>query len=217
MQSAREVYSSIPNDSILKGFRRESGLPAPGEDLRGWCKTRTRGDLRPAPERHGAHGPRDRRSLAVGQGRSAARRVARDVAGGRQLAHAALRLGEARVRPGRSASIRRHDDGVAHPRADHRHGPPERSTARDAIRTISTSGARARDRRRSGTRCPKISIARTSRRAIGIYKDFGDVWLYDDYWRPLAGRDRNCRRSFRSMPTATRTRFQRRDGVRGDR
>ena len=41
VRSAREVYGSIPNDSILKGFRRENGLPAPGEDLRGWCKTRS--------------------------------------------------------------------------------------------------------------------------------------------------------------------------------
>src|SRR4051812_43237347 len=38
---ALEVYSSIPNDSILKGFRRESGLPHPGEDLRGWSKINT--------------------------------------------------------------------------------------------------------------------------------------------------------------------------------
>src|SRR6185369_12996008 len=41
VRAARNVYGSIPNDSILKGFRRENGLPAPGEDLRGWCKTRS--------------------------------------------------------------------------------------------------------------------------------------------------------------------------------
>src|SRR5262245_61681335 len=38
VQRAREVCSSIPNDSILKGFRRDSGLPHPGDDLRGWAK-----------------------------------------------------------------------------------------------------------------------------------------------------------------------------------
>jgi hypothetical protein len=27
----------VPNDDILKGFRREAGLPAPGNDMRGWC------------------------------------------------------------------------------------------------------------------------------------------------------------------------------------
>src|SRR5215469_5614422 len=34
---AREVYGAIPNDDILKGFRRNAGLPAPGNDMRGWC------------------------------------------------------------------------------------------------------------------------------------------------------------------------------------
>ncbi len=37
---ARDVYGGIPNDDLLKGFRREAGLPAPGNDMRGWC-TRT--------------------------------------------------------------------------------------------------------------------------------------------------------------------------------
>src|SRR5918994_6756024 len=37
MERAREVYFGVPNDDILKGFRREAGLPAPGADMRGWC------------------------------------------------------------------------------------------------------------------------------------------------------------------------------------
>ncbi|HEX5993239.1 MAG TPA: beta-L-arabinofuranosidase domain-containing protein, partial [Thermomicrobiales bacterium] len=37
MGLAREVYFGVPNDDILKGFRREAGLPAPGNDMRGWC------------------------------------------------------------------------------------------------------------------------------------------------------------------------------------
>ncbi len=37
MTRAREVYFGVPNDDILKGFRREAGLPAPGNDMRGWC------------------------------------------------------------------------------------------------------------------------------------------------------------------------------------
>ena len=38
VERAREVYGAIPNDDILKGFRRVAGLPAPGNDMRGWCK-----------------------------------------------------------------------------------------------------------------------------------------------------------------------------------
>src|SRR5688572_14543362 len=37
MLRAREVYFGVPNDDILKGFRREAGLLAPGNDMRGWC------------------------------------------------------------------------------------------------------------------------------------------------------------------------------------
>jgi uncharacterized protein len=34
---ARDVYYSLPNDDILKGFRRAARLPAPGNDMGGWC------------------------------------------------------------------------------------------------------------------------------------------------------------------------------------
>ena len=33
-----EFYLSMPNDDILKGFRKRAGLPAPGDDLGGWCE-----------------------------------------------------------------------------------------------------------------------------------------------------------------------------------
>ena len=34
---ARDVYFSVPDDDILKGFRQAAGLPAPGAGMRGWC------------------------------------------------------------------------------------------------------------------------------------------------------------------------------------
>ncbi len=34
----RELYFNMSNDDMLKGFRREAGLPAPGNDMRGWCR-----------------------------------------------------------------------------------------------------------------------------------------------------------------------------------
>src|SRR3954452_11940026 len=37
MEQAREVYFGLPNDDILHGFRREAGLPAPGNGMKGWC------------------------------------------------------------------------------------------------------------------------------------------------------------------------------------
>jgi uncharacterized protein len=37
VERAREIYFNLPNDDVLKGFRRDVGLPAPGNDMRGWC------------------------------------------------------------------------------------------------------------------------------------------------------------------------------------
>ncbi|HLW48140.1 MAG TPA: beta-L-arabinofuranosidase domain-containing protein [bacterium] len=34
---ARDVYFSLSNDDILKGFRQAAGMPAPGAGMRGWC------------------------------------------------------------------------------------------------------------------------------------------------------------------------------------
>lgn len=36
VDAAREDYLHIPNDDLLKGFRRRAGKPAPGADLGGW-------------------------------------------------------------------------------------------------------------------------------------------------------------------------------------
>ena len=37
VERAREVYGSLSNDDILKGFRLAACLPAPGNGMRGWC------------------------------------------------------------------------------------------------------------------------------------------------------------------------------------
>ena len=36
VDAARQDYLRIPNDDLLKGFRRRAGRPAPGADLGGW-------------------------------------------------------------------------------------------------------------------------------------------------------------------------------------
>jgi DUF1680 family protein len=36
--ATRDYYYNLPDDDILKGFRKRAGLPAPGNDLGGWCK-----------------------------------------------------------------------------------------------------------------------------------------------------------------------------------
>ncbi len=38
VQNTRSLYFGMSEDDILKGFRRDAGLPAPGNDMRGWCR-----------------------------------------------------------------------------------------------------------------------------------------------------------------------------------
>lgn len=38
MEQTRELYFNMSNDDMLKGFRREAGLPHPGNDMLGWAK-----------------------------------------------------------------------------------------------------------------------------------------------------------------------------------
>ena len=40
-RATRELYFNLPDDDLLKGFRRAAGLPAPGSDLRGWSRKNT--------------------------------------------------------------------------------------------------------------------------------------------------------------------------------
>ena len=37
VEQARALYGGLSNDSILKGFRRQAGMAAPGEDMKGWA------------------------------------------------------------------------------------------------------------------------------------------------------------------------------------
>src|SRR6185312_5702920 len=39
----RDYYLAIPNDDILKGFREQAGLPAPGQPMGGWAQQSTAG------------------------------------------------------------------------------------------------------------------------------------------------------------------------------
>ena len=39
VEQTRQLYSSISNDDILKGFRHEAGRLAPGDGMKGWCKS----------------------------------------------------------------------------------------------------------------------------------------------------------------------------------
>ena len=77
-----------------------------------------RGHLRPAPQRHGPPRPRDRRRRAARQGHRAVRGLAGDDRPRRQRPDAALRVGQARLRSGRSPPLCRLRRRAADPGGD---------------------------------------------------------------------------------------------------
>ena len=85
-----------------QGLPPRGGPAGAGQGHEGLVQGQQRRHLRPASQRHGAARPRHRRRRADRQGHRAVRGVARDDRPGRQRPDAALRLGQARLRPGRS-------------------------------------------------------------------------------------------------------------------
>ena len=43
MQRTRDMYFNMANDDMLKGYRRQAGLPTPGRDMAGWATRSTSG------------------------------------------------------------------------------------------------------------------------------------------------------------------------------
>jgi len=185
VERAREVYGSIPNDSILKGFRRESGLPAPGDDMRGWCKTKSAvifGQLLSGMARMGR---------ATGD-RSLWEKAEALLAGWRETLPAD---GNFRLRP--------YDwDKLVGGLVDLHHYAGS-TTALPILAEAVAWGAKTFDRTRRhsdnfdfwgagpGATQEWYTLPENLYRAWlatgnQACRDFADLWLYDDYWRPLA-------------------------------
>lgn len=184
VQSAREVYASIPDDSILKGFRREGGLPAPGEDMRGWCKTRS--------------------AVIFGQLLSGLARMGR-VTGDHSLwskADALLAGWHETLPADGNLRLRPYDwDKLVCGLVDMHHYAGSAS-ALPILAEITQWAARTFDRTRRhsdnfdfwgagpGATQEWYTLPENLYRAYLAtgdtqYKEFGDVWRYDDYWRPF--------------------------------
>jgi len=184
VQRAREVYSSIPNDSILKGFRRASGLPHPGDDLRGWSKINT--------------------AKILGQLLSGMARMGR-ATGDRSLwgkAESLLAGWHETLPPDGQLRMRPYDWEKLVCGLVDLHLYAGTAAALPILEQATDWAARTFDRTRSRSdnfdfwgagpgatqewytlpeNLYRAWLATGDRR----YKDFGDVWLYEDYWRPL--------------------------------
>ena len=185
VQRAREVYSSIPNDSVLKGFRRDSGLPHPGQDLRGWSKTNT--------------------AKTFGQLLSGMARMG-CATGDRSLwdkAEALLLGWRQTLPPDGSFRMRPYDWEKLVCGLVDLHLYAGTAAALPILEQATEWAARTFDRTRRhsdnfdfwgagpGATQEWYTLPENLYRAYLAtgdrrYKDFGDVWLYEDYWRPLA-------------------------------
>ena len=185
VRSAREVYASIPNDNILKGFRLDSGLPAPGEDMRGWCKTRS--------------------AVIFGQLLSGMARMGR-ATGDRSLwdkAEALLAGWQATLPPDGNVRMRPYDWEKLVCGLVDLHQYAGSTTALPILERITEWASRTFDRTRrhsdnfdfwgagpGGTQewytLPENLFRAYLLTGDAAYKNFGDVWLYEDYWRALA-------------------------------
>ena len=182
IEGARRVYAAVPDDDILKGFRRAAGLPAPGTDMRGWC-TQTS-------------------AVIFGQLMSGMARLGR-ATGDAQLIDKAIRLFEgwrATLAPDGNARMRLYDwdklvCGLVD--LDRYAGVTDALTA---LELTTAWAARTFDRARRpadahdfwgagpGDTSEWYTLPENLYRAYLAsgtrpFKDFADLWLYEEYWR----------------------------------
>jgi hypothetical protein len=182
VERACEVYGAMPNDDILKGFRRNAGLPAPGQDMRGWCSRTTSG--------------------IFGQLLSGMARMSR-ATGERALGEKAVTLLDGwseTLRPGGDARMRPYDWEKLTCGLVDLHLYANVSSALPLLARTTEWAARTYDRsRRSaenfdfqgvgpGGTSEWYTLPENLYRAHlasgdTLFKDFADVWLYEDYWR----------------------------------
>jgi len=185
VERACEVYGSVPNDDILKGFRRNAGLPAPGHDMRGWCSRTTSG--------------------IFGQLLSGMARMSR-ATGERALGEKAVALLEGwteTLRPDGDARMRPYDWEKLTCGLVDLHLYAKVSSALPLLARTTKWAARTYDRsRRSaenfdfqgvgpGGTSEWYTLPENLYRAHlasgdSLFKEFADVWRYEDYWRRFA-------------------------------
>ena len=185
VEQARALYSSLSNDDILKGFRRQAGQPAPGEGMKGWCQSTS--------------------AVIFGQLISGMVRLGRATGDGALIEKAdALFEGWLEtLPPDGDARMRAYDwDKLVCGLVDlGRYGGSKRAVA--ALRRTVEWASRTFDRTRQpadghdfwgagpGDTSEWYTLSENLYRAYlffgdPLFKEFADTWLYHDYWRPFA-------------------------------
>ena len=185
VEQARQLYGGLSNDDVLKGFREQAGQPAPGTGMKGWCKATS--------------------AVIFGQLLSGLVRLGR-ASGDEALIAKAVALYEgwaATLLPDGNARMRLYDFeklvcGLVD-LAQYGGHEPAMATLRQTV----TWAARTFDRSRKpadghdfwgagpGDTSEWYTLPENLYRAYlltgdRLFKEFADVWLYEDYWRPFA-------------------------------
>jgi uncharacterized protein len=188
VEQARQLYSSISNDDILKGFRHEAGRLAPGDGMKGWCKSTS--------------------AVIFGQLISGMVRLGRATDDG-ALIEKANTLFEGWLEtlpPDGNARMRAYDwDKLVCGLVDlGRYSGSDRAVA--ALRRTVAWASRTFDRGRQpadghdfwgagpGDTPEWYTLSENLYRAYlffgdPLFKEFADTWLYHDYWRRFAETD----------------------------
>ncbi|SDR58225.1 hypothetical protein SAMN05519103_06051 [Rhizobiales bacterium GAS113] len=183
---ARRLYGGLSNDSILKGFRRQAGLPAPGEDMKGWASSSSAGIFG---------------QLISGMVRLG---IATDDAALRAKAVALFEGWRDTMPEDGNAHMRVYDwDKLVCGLVDlYRYLGVEgalpilRKTTEWASRTFDRTRPTADDHdfwgAGPGLTSEWYTLPENLYRAYlatgdAAFRSFGDVWLYDDYWESFAG------------------------------
>jgi uncharacterized protein len=188
VEQARQLYSSISNDDILKGFRHEAGRLAPGDGMKGWCKSTS--------------------AVIFGQLISGMVRLGRATDDGALIekANALFEGWFETLPPDGNARMRAYDwDKLVCGLVDlGRYSGSERAVA--ALRRTVAWASRTFDRSRQpadghdfwgagpGDTPEWYTLSENLYRAYlffgdPLFKEFADTWLYDGYWRRFAETD----------------------------
>jgi len=183
---AREVYHSVPNNDILRGFRQAAGLPAPGAGMRGWCAETS--------------------SCIFGQLLSGMARLSR-ATGDAAMREKALALFEGwrrTIGPDGDARMRLYDWEKLLCGLVDLHAYAGCGEALPVLARTTEWAARRFDRTRRAAdnfyfqgdgpkqtiewyTLPENLYRAYSASGNTAFKDFADIWLYEDYWSQFAG------------------------------
>lgn len=183
-QSARDFYLGVSDDDILHGFRRDAGLPAPGQVLGGWASRNS--------------------AVIFGQWLQAMARTARANDDTELRDKAAKLIDEwAKTLPADGNARMRHYPwekllgglSDAHQYIGHDKAPALMEKIVDwgiaNLDRTRTPAANTPWELHSGTPLEWYTLSENLYRAFQLtgvakYKDFGDVWRYDAYWNKFA-------------------------------